>query len=333
MMHGEKQSVLILGGTRFVGLHITEAFIAGGYEITLFNRGTSNPDAFPESETFIGDRAINNYRALAGRHFDIVIDTCAYVPRFVKEALNTIDCRHYIFISTISVYADFSAPDISEHSELIATQSVQDEGVDAVSYGPQKVLCEQEAAKHDCKLTILRPGLIVGPHDPTDRFSYWLHRSSFGGTMIAPGRPDDPIQFIDARDLARFVVKIAQNETEGVFNVVSSPNEFSIGALLEDSKQCVGADVKHRWIEDVETFDLKPWVDLPAWVSPRGQTKGLATLSNQAAIAAGLEISSLWDTVASTWAQIQNEPVRSQNELKAGLKKEHENDVLQKHSN
>lgn len=295
--------------------------VAAGHEVVLFNRGTSNPTLFPRVESLVGDRSTNNYGALQGRDFDTVIDTCAYVPRFVKEALNAVACKHYIFISTISVYGDFSYSNIDEGSGLAATENIVDEVVDGTSYGPQKVLCEQEASNHDCKVTILRPGLIVGPYDPTDRFSYWIYRTGFGGKMIAPGRPSDPIQFIDGRDLAGFVLTVSESQIEGVFNVVSSPQEFTIGELLRISKEMTGSNSEHLWIENVEDFGLKPWVDLPAWVSPDGDAKGLATVSNQAATDAGLKISTLEETIESILDELKTQDRRTQNDLRAGLKK------------
>ncbi len=329
MASSKKKSVLILGGTRFVGRHITENMIEAGYDVVLFNRGTSNASLFPDVESLVGDRSTNEYDALIGREFDIVVDTCAYIPRFVKEALNAVKCNHYIFISTVSVYADFSAATISEDSTLASTENIVDELVDGATYGPQKVLCEIEAMNHNGKVTILRPGLIVGAYDPTDRLSYWVHRTGIGGKMVAPGKPEDPIQFIDGADLASFVRKVAETSSEGIFNVVSTPGQFTIGGLLSSSKDITGSDAESVWIEKVEDFELQPWADLPAWVSPKGETKGLAMVSNKAAIDAGLKITQLSKTLTSIWEEIEKEGPRAQNDLKAGLKKEREDEVLQ----
>lgn len=204
--------ILVLGGTRFLGRHIVEAALAGGHDITLFNRGQNNPDLFPEVEKLRGNRD-GDLSALQGRQWDAVIDTCGFVPRIVQAsaALLADSVRHYTFISSISVYADFSKPAMNENAPVGTMQDESIEEITAETYGPLKALCERTAEKAmPGRVLHIRPGYIVGPFDPTDRFTYWPRRVATGGEMLAPGRPDSQIQFVDVRDLANWIIRMVE---------------------------------------------------------------------------------------------------------------------------
>lgn len=212
--------ILVLGGTRFLGRHIVEAALAGGHDITLFNRGQNNPDLFPEVEKLRGNRD-GDLSALQGRQWDAVIDTCGFVPRIVQAsaALLADSVRHYTFISSISVYADFSKPAMNENAPVGTMQDESIEEITAETYGPLKALCERTAEKAmPGRVLHIRPGYIVGPFDPTDRFTYWPRRVATGGEMLAPGRPDSQIQFVDVRDLANWIIRMVETNRTGVFN-------------------------------------------------------------------------------------------------------------------
>ncbi len=210
----EPLSILLLGGTRFIGVPITELALARGHKVTFFNRGRTNTDLFPNIERISGDRN-GEIDGLKARRFDAVIDTSGYVPRHVKltaELLAPV-ARQYLFVSSISVYPDFSQPR-AEDSPVGKMKDETVEKVDNDTYGPLKALCEQAAeAAMPGRVTVIRPGLIVGPHDSTDRFTYWPARAARGGKMLAPGKPSDGVQVIDARDLAMFTVDALEKKT------------------------------------------------------------------------------------------------------------------------
>ncbi len=212
--------ILILGGTVFVGRHLVEAALARGHEVTLFNRGQHGPDLYPGVEKLRGDRD-GGLDALRGRRWDAAIDTCGYVPRIVRASAtllaNAVD--HYTFISSVSVYPEAHTRHLDEDSPVGALDDESVEDVTPETYGPLKALCEQaaEGAMSGRALTI-RPGLIVGPHDPTDRFTYWPRRVAQGGEVLAPGRPERPVQIIDARDLAAWTLQLVASGARGVYN-------------------------------------------------------------------------------------------------------------------
>jgi 2'-hydroxyisoflavone reductase len=204
--------ILVLGGTRFLGRAVVEAALARDHTVTLFNRGQTNPDLFPTAEKLRGDRSAD-MSALDGRSWDVVVDVAAYFPRTVELAVQQLaDVGRYIFVSSVSVYADQSVPQFEDSAveQLVDPDDASDD-----SYGARKAVCEtivQEAFAE--RATIVRPGLIVGPHDPTDRFSYWPKRIAAGGRALAPGNPDDAVQFIDVRDLGEFIVGLAETDFE-----------------------------------------------------------------------------------------------------------------------
>jgi nucleoside-diphosphate-sugar epimerase len=222
---------LILGGTGFIGPHFLREAQSRGHTVTLFNRGKTAPTPTPGVETLIGDRN-GQLEALEGRDWDVVIDNSGFVPRQVRLTTRLLreHARHYLFISTVAVYADLSMPGASEDAPL---KKLADETVEAVSrstYGGLKALCERAVDEDFAgRNTILRPSFIVGPGDDTDRFTYWLWRMAQGGEMLAPGTPADPIQYVDVRDLARFVIDCVSAPRPGTFNVCTPPRYATIG--------------------------------------------------------------------------------------------------------
>src|SRR6185503_2173656 len=234
--------ILIIGGTRFLGRHLVEAALGRRHEVTLFNRGKSNPDLFPDLETILGDRE-HDVNKLQGRIWDAVIDVAGYLPRIVRLSAEVLEpnVRRYVFISTISVYENFRKAGIDEAYPVGKLEDETVEEITGETYGPLKVLCER--AVHDIygeRALIIRPGLIVGPHDPTDRFTYWPVRVARGGDVLAPQKPEALTQIIDVRDLSDFIIKLIEDSTWGVYNATGPDYELTMGRLLEVSKQVSG---------------------------------------------------------------------------------------------
>jgi 2'-hydroxyisoflavone reductase len=326
--------LLILGGTVFVGRHLVEAAQARGHEVTLFNRGRQNADLFPGVEKLRGDRDGDGLDALAGRSWDAVLDTCGYVPRVVRQSAELLagSVSHYVFISSISVYADTRAPGVDEGSPVETVEDTTTEEIAGDTYGPLKALCEQavQAAFPDGAL-ILRPGFIIGPHDPTDRFTYWPHRVAQGEDVLAPGRPDQPVQVIDARDLAEWTIRLVEQGATGVYNATGPDYPLTLGEVLQTCKAVSGSDARFVWASDeflkeneADTSSLLPFY-LPA-ASDQG---GLMATSIAKAVEAGLTFRPLADTVNDTltWdnARPADEP------RKVGLSREQERELLEKY--
>jgi len=330
--------LLILGGTRFIGLHMSELALARGHALTFFNRGRTNTDRFPQVERLRGDRN-GDLQSLAHRDWDAVIDNSGYVPRQVRDVARLLEprVRRYLFISSVSVYASFAnANDESSPVGKLPDESV--EKVDGETYGPLKALCEQAATKifGPQRTTNVRPGLIVGPDDNTDRFTYWPARAARGGRMIAPGDPSDPVQFIDVRDLAAFTLRLIENDVGGVFNAISSPRQFSIGDVVSESiaaarelaKPAVAPTAEWLSAAALEIQKVQPWSDMPVWAPATGDNAGFATSAVARAQRAGLSISPLRDTVRDTLRWHLARPEAERQKLKAGLTVEREAELL-----
>jgi 2'-hydroxyisoflavone reductase len=295
--------ILIIGGTIFLGRHLVEAARERGHEVTLFNRGQHNPELFPDVEKLRGDRD-GGLDALGGREWDAVIDTCGSVPRVVRASAELLAeaVGHYTFISTMSVYADLAAPGSNESSPVgtIADETVEDPT--GPNYGPLKALCEQavEAAMPGRSL-IIRPGLIVGPHDPSNRFTYWPHRVAMGGEVLAPGTPEQPLQFIiDGRDLAAWIIRMVEAGTTGVFNAKGPDYPLTMGELLDTCVKVSGSDARFTWVD--EDFLLEqsvgPWMELPLWLP--ASMNAINTARSDKAYAAGLTFRPIAETVRDT---------------------------------
>jgi 2'-hydroxyisoflavone reductase len=326
--------LLILGGTRFIGLHMTELALARGHTLTFFNRGRTNTDRFANIERLRGDRN-GDLKSLEGREWDAVIDNSGYVPRQIRDAATLLEPRvaRYVFISTISVYESFAkANDETSPVGKLTDESV--ETVDGATYGPLKALSEAAARSvfGERRTSIIRPGLIVGPDDNTDRFTYWPARAARGGRMIAPNDPHDPIQVIDARDLAAFTLRLVEDGTSGTFNALSPPGRFTIGDVVNESIAAANALAapavvpKAEWIstKTLEEQKITAWADMPVWAPSEGDNIGFAATSADRALKAGLSIRSMRATVRDTLAWHLGRPESEQTKLKAGLSPERE---------
>ena len=322
--------ILILGGTRFLGRHLVEAALAHGHEVTLFNRGKSNPDLFPQLETIIGDRE-HDVNKLNGHIWDAVIDVAGYVPRIVRLSAEVLkeNVARYVFISTISVYRDFKQISIDESYPVGKLEDATIEEITGETYGPLKALCEQIVQDtYRERALIVRPGLIVGPHDPTDRFTYWPVRVARGGEVLAPQKPEAAIQVIDVRDLADFIIKLIQDNASGIYNATGPNYDLTIGNLLEVSKQVTGSNADFKWasVDFLNQYKVEAWSDMPTWVPDDEEGIGFSRVNVSRAIAAGLTFRPLEETVRDTLAWAQSRP--PDHEWRAGLTAEREVQVL-----
>mgnify|MGYP000016118327 CR=1 FL=1 len=328
--------ILILGGTRFIGLHMTEYALARGHRLTFFNRGRTATERFKDVERITGDRN-DQLDGLRSRQWDAVIDNSGYVPRHVRLSARLLrpNVPRYLFISSISVYTDFATPR-NEYSAVGTLKDESVETVDANSYGPLKALSENTVrSAYGDDAMILRPGLIVGPDDNTDRFTYWPARAARGGNFIAPNSPRDPVQFIDVRDLAEFTIHALEREVSGTFNVVSPPG-LTIGQLIEESVTAATEIAapkpppKAVWLpnEFLAAQGIKGWSDLPVWQAAVGPEAAFAATSAERALRAGLTIRELRTTVTDTLRWHLARPARERATLKAGLSAEREQAAL-----
>lgn len=299
-------NLLIIGGTTFFGPALVAEALAGGHRVTLFNRGQSGRETIAGVEQITGDRETDLQR-LAGRSWDAVIDTCGYIPRLVKlsaEALSGL-VGHYTFISTLSVYPPAGAANRDETAELLTLDDHSVEEVTDETYGPLKVLCEAQAqsAFANCSL-IIRPGLIVGPRDPTNRFTYWVTRAARGGEAIAPPA-NQPVQFVDARDLAAFTLRRIQARATGVYNVTGPAARMTFGELLPLVKQALASDVQWCHVSDdfLRANDLGEFMELPLWLNGT-LAESFMTFNIDKAIGAGLSFRPIAQTIRDTreWA-------------------------------
>jgi 2'-hydroxyisoflavone reductase len=327
--------ILILGGKRFLGIALVEAMLKAGHTPTLFNRGKTNPELFPEVKNLIGDREKDDLKALRWRKWDAVIDTSGYLPRVVRESAKKLSnkCETYLFISTVSVYRDFKKPDIAEDYALAELDDPDDEDYTGQAYGPLKALCEYEIQQNfKGNLIVVRPGLIVGPNDPTDRFTYWPWRVAQGGEVLTPGPPSADLQFIDVRDLADFILKLIEDKANGVYNAVGPKNPANFGSLLVACREASGSDADFVWADEgfLLREGVKPWVDLPLWLpNADPATVGFNNINHSKAIKAGLSFKPLSETVADTLAWIESHPPNKK--LKRGLDPQREAKLLHKY--
>ena len=322
--------ILIIGGTRFLGRHLVEAALDRGHEVTLFNRGKTNPDLFPQLETILGDRE-KDLDKLNDRLWDTVIDVAGYLPRIVRlsaEALKD-QVSRYVYISTISVYADFKSIGMDESYPVGKLQDESVEEITGETYGPLKALCEKAVQEiYGERALIVRPGLIVGPHDPTDRFTYWPVRVARGGDVLAPQKPEAAIQVIDVRDLSAFTLKLVEENASGIYNGTGPDYELTIGKLLEVSRQISGSDANFKWgsVEFLNENKVEAWSDMPTWVPDDEEGVGFSRIDVSKAIEAGLRFRPLEETVRDTLEWAQTRP--ADHEWRAGLSAEREEQVL-----
>jgi len=324
--------VLIFGGTGFLGPHFVQALQAGGHEITLFNRGKSNPGLFKELETLIGDRD-GKLDALQGRDWDVVIDDSGYVPRQVKLSADLLEdhVKHYIFISSISVYGTFPKPGLDEDDTVAPVPDAKVEEVTNETYAGLKAGCEQVIeSTYGTRSTVVRPHIVVGPGDSTDRFTYWVARVARGGQVLAPGSANDPLQYIDVRDLAAFVRRCAEQRPAGRFNACTPPGAHTIGELMETGKRVSGSNATFVWA-DAE-FILKNGLmekgEIPMWLPPTGPRASALLVSSARAVQQGLRFRDLDTTVRDTLEWHNRRPAEQRQKLAVGLTPEREAELL-----
>jgi len=333
--------ILILGGTGFTGPSQIQFALGRGHKITTFNRGKSHPGELPkEVEQLVGDRN-GQLDALKGRKWDVVIDNPTSVPVWVRDAAQVLkgNVDRYVFISTISVYADTSKPGMTEDAPLAkytGADPMKETRETLIAsnfalYGPLKALSEAEAQKwFPNKTLIIRPGLIVGPRDETDRFTYWPVRVDRGGEVLAPGDPTDPVQFIDGRDLAEWTIRMVENDATGIYNATGPAKRLGVGQMLDSMKTAENSKANFTWVnaDFLESQKVSPWSDMPVWVPPRGEEAGMGQISIQRALDKGLTFRPLADTSRDTLAWFKSQPAERQAKLRAGITPEREKEVL-----
>jgi len=329
--------ILILGGTGFTGPYQVRYALSRGHKVTTFNRGKTHPGELPnEVEQLVGDRN-GKLDALKGRQWDVVIDNPTTLPAWVRDAAQVLqgNVDRYVFISTISVYGEVkTGPDENAPTEKYEGTDPYKETLEAMkaggykTYGPLKALSEKEAEKwFPGKTLIIRPGLIVGPRDETDRFTYWPVRIDRGGEVLAPGSPADPVQFIDARDLAEWTIRMAENRETGIYNATGPAKPLGIGGMLDGIKAALKSNATFTWVtEDFLTQQkVEPWSDMPVWT---GKDSGLALAKIDRALNKGLTFRPLAETARDTLAWFKSLPQDRQAKLRAGLTPEREAEVL-----
>lgn len=296
--------LLMLGGTRFLGRHFAQAALEAGHRVTLFHRGQTGAELFPTAEHVLGDRD-GGLEVLAGRRWDAVVDCCGYFPRVVGASARALRdaAPHYTFVSSVSVYA---SPIAEGADEMATTATLADPAVETITgetYGGLKAACEREVVGvYGNRALIVRPGLIVGPYDPTDRFPYWPRRIAQGGDVLAPMPQDLPVQVIDARDLADWMLAMVERGIGGTFNAVGPQSRLTMRECLETIRQAVGSQAHLVWVDGGFLLERKvePWMELPLWVT--GDDVAHGTLSAARAQAAGLGCRPLADTARDTLA-------------------------------
>lgn len=295
--------LLVLGGTEFLGRALVEAALERRDEVTTFTRGKTNPDLFPEADRLRGDRD-GDLGALEGRTWDAVVDLSGYVPRVVRASVELLEpsVGRYVFVSSISVYADLSKP-VSEDTPTATLDDPSSEDVPK-HYGALKAACEREVERvFGDRSLIIRPGLIAGPHDPDGRFTYWPHRVAEGGDVIAPGPPERPAQLIDARDLGRWILHALDGELAGIFNAVGT---WSFGNVLEASAAASGAGARPVWVPDEFLLEqgVGEWMELPLWIGNEAY-RGMMRADTSRAVAAGLTVRPLVETARAALQQAE----------------------------
>ena len=329
--------ILILGGTGLTGPYQVRYALSRGHKVTTVNRGKTHPGELPnEVEQVVGDRN-GKLDALKDRQWDVAIDNPTTLPAWVRDAAQVLkgNVERYVFVSTISVYADTSKG-VDETAPLAKYDGSDPfkETLEAMkasgykTYGPLKALSEQEAEKwFPGKTLIVRPGLIVGPRDETDRFTYWPVRIDRGGEVLAPGAPTDPVQFIDARDLAEWTVRVVENRETGIYNATGPAKPLGIGGMLDGIKGALNSNAKFTWApaDFLKQQKVDAWSDMPVWT---GDESGMARTSISRALAKGLTFRSLADTASEALAWFKSQPRGRQSHLKAGVTPEREAEVL-----
>src|SRR5690242_9960064 len=329
--------ILILGGTGFTGPYQVRYALSRGHKVTTFNRGKTHPGELPNDvEQLIGDRN-GKLDALKNRQWDVVIDNPTTLPAWVRDAAQILkgNVERYVFISTISVYGETkTGVDETAPTDKYEGPDPYKETLEAMraggfkTYGPLKALSEKEAEKwFPGKTLVIRPGLIVGPRDETDRFTYWPVRIDRAGEVLAPGSPHDPVQFIDARDLAEWTIRMAENRETGTYNATGPAKPLGISGMLDGIKDALKSTAKFSWVNEEFLTEQKvqPWSDMPVWT---GKESGLARAKIDRALSKGLTFRPLAETSRDTLVWFKSLPQERQSHPKAGLTPEREEEVL-----
>ena len=324
--------LLIAGGTQFVGRHIVETALKRGHKVTLLNRGQSGQGLFPGVERLTADRTVD-VSVVKGRKFDSCIDVSGYFHRHVRMLAEAVKATvpHFCFVSTISVYADWRpSPAIDETFDLAKTETPDHEVRDGKDYGALKVLAENAAkAVYGDGTLIIRPGLIVGPGDHTNRFTYWPTRLHEGGEVLAPGPKERLVQFIDVRDLAAFIVSMVEKKAGGTYNATGPEAKMSMGDMLDQIQKAIGSSAKLTWVEPKLLTDngVVAYTEMPLWLPESEKRPLFASISNAKAIAAGLRYRPFAETAKDTLAWWKSEKTPPQG---TALKREKEREILAK---
>ena len=316
--------ILVVGGTRFLGRSIVEEALRRGHSVTLFNRGQTNNKLFPDAARIVGDRRVeSNLEGLKGTTWDAIIDPSAYFPRDVELLLGTSGVRtdHYTFISSISVYQPSGTEGPDESSPLLElTDEMSREEVSGENYGALKVAAERVSEElQPGRTLVIRPGLIVGPHDMSDRFTYWLWRAERGGEVIAPGNPDETVQFIDVRDLASWTLDLVEKKVTGTYNATGPETTLSFRTLLESTiNEIAPQGTTLRWVSDSELLEagVAPYTEMPLWIP--ASDNGLSRTDISRAIEGGLTFRPLRQTVLDTITWFREIDRYASGEIRAG---------------
>jgi 2'-hydroxyisoflavone reductase len=333
-------SILILGGTGFTGPFQVRYALSRGHRVTIFNRGNRSLDWPGPVEELVGDRNQGDLDALKDRQWDVCIDNPTTLPFWVRDAGQVLqgNVEHYVFTSTLSVYASNATPGADETAAILPytgedamAETMETLRANMGLYGPLKAESEREVARwFPDQHTIIRPTLIVGPGDQTDRFTYWPLRLARGGQVLAPGDGSDPVQMIDARDVAEFTIRMAEAQAGGAFNAAGPDYKFSFQAMLHGIRAVTGVAAELNWAsaEFLAEQGINPWSDMPVWIPSQGEYAGFSARSNATAIAAGLTFRPFADTVAATLEWFGEQPQERQAEIRAGISAEREAQVL-----
>lgn len=326
--------LLVLGGTNFIGPHQVEYALSRGHQVTLFNRGRTNPHLFPDVEKLVGDRN-DDLRALEGRSWDVVIDNSATNPAWVERSAGLLEerCERYVFVSTRSVYADTSRVPMSVAAPVWSYESAGvTPGAARLPYGLSKALAEQHArdAFGSDRALVFRPGLIIGPGDPTDRFTYWPVRIHRGGEVLAPGDSTDPVQIIDVRDFGEWLVRMVEAGESGTYNVVGPRTPRPMAELLYGIRAVTTAETTFTWVDTDFAINagLRPYAEMPVWRPARDGAEGFARFDLTPEVEKGLTFRSLADTTAATLDFHFSRPADRQAALRAGVDPDREREVL-----
>jgi 2'-hydroxyisoflavone reductase len=323
--------ILIIGGTVFLGRALVDAALARGHQVTLFNRGKSRPDVYPQVEQIHGDRE-TDLNLLNGRSWDAVVDTCGYFPRIVRLSASQLagKAHTYVFVSSISVYDGTPHPGIDESWPVGKLEDESIEKIDGGSYGPLKALCEQAVSEvFGPNALIVRPGLIVGPHDPSDRFTYWPWRFTQDGPILAPGRPERLIQWIDVRDLAEWMITALEEKLSGIYNADGPAGMCTMDDLLR-ACQAETAPNSIAWAGDdfLLAESVGAWMEMPLWIPENDpDAPGFFMINTRKAMDEGLKMRPLRETVRAVLDWL---PERGERPWKAGLTRERESTLLAK---